>query len=272
MRQALSLPTGGACGDPRFLVGLAVLGEQSGWEGVFLEDYLWYQGDPAIPTCDSWVALAAIAMRTTTLVLGIEVVALPRRRPWKVAREAAGIDQLSEGRLILGFGIGDKRDPGFTHAHEDVDPVRRGQRLDEGLEILAGLWSGVPFSFRGDHYALDEVTFAPPPASRPRIPIWIGGIYPNEGAIERSLRWDGSCMYRRGGHLTAADVRDLRGRAGERAWTLSVGGQPRRADWDEEREQIRAVAAAGADWWLEWIEPADRATMTEAVARGPLAP
>ena len=271
MRYGLSLPTGGACGDPRFLVELSTLAERSGWEGVFLEDYLWYQGDPAIPTCDSWVALTAIAMRTTELVLGIEVVALPRRRPWKVAREATGIDQLSGGRLILGFGSGDRRDPGFSHVGEEVDPRIRGERLDEGLQIVAGLWTGEPFSHRGRHYAVDEVTFRPTPLQRPRIPIWVGGGYPNERAIERSLRWDGSCFYRReGGHLTADDVRELRGRAGDRPWTISVGGQPRRDDWDEEREQIGAIAAAGADWWLEWIEPADRQAMTAAVERGPL--
>lgn len=271
MRQGLALPTGGACGDPRFLVALAVRAEHAGWEGVFLEDYVWYQGDPAIPTCDSWVALAAIAMRTTSLVLGIEVVALPRRRPWNVAREAAGIDQLSEGRLILGFGSGDRRDPGFTHVGEDVRASVRNERLDEGLEIVAGLWSGEPFSYRGRHYSVDEVTFRPTPLQRPRIPIWIGGTYPNEAAIERSLRWDGACLYRlANGHLRAEDVADLRARAGDRDWTISVGGEERRADWDEEREQIRAIAAAGADWWIEWIRPHEPEAMTAAAERGPL--
>ena len=81
MKYAAALPTGGECGDIAYLVDLAVLAEESGWDGVFLEDYLWYQGDPAIPTCDTWVALAATAVRTSRVTLGIEVVALPRRRP-----------------------------------------------------------------------------------------------------------------------------------------------------------------------------------------------
>jgi alkanesulfonate monooxygenase SsuD/methylene tetrahydromethanopterin reductase-like flavin-dependent oxidoreductase (luciferase family) len=271
VKYAVALPTGGDCGDPIFLVELAELAERAGWDGVLLEDYVCYQGDPANPTCDSWAALAAIAMRTQRVVLGIEVVALTRRRPWKVAREAVTIDRLCKGRLVLGFGVGDQGDPGYTHFGEELDARVRAALLDEGLEILAGLWSGEPFSFQGKHFRVDQVTFLPPPVQSPRIPIWIGGGYPNPRAIERALRWDGSCMYRRdGGPLRGEDVRDLRRRAGDRPWTQAVGGWPRRADVDEELEHRQEVATAGAEWWVEWVEPADRETMRAVVERGPL--
>jgi alkanesulfonate monooxygenase SsuD/methylene tetrahydromethanopterin reductase-like flavin-dependent oxidoreductase (luciferase family) len=263
VEYGVALPTGGECGDPTFLLELAELAEGTGWDGIFLEDYICYQGDPANPTCDTWAALAAMAVRTTRVTLGVEVVALTRRRPWKVAREAATIDVLSDGRLVLGVGIGDQGDPGYTHV--------RAELLDEGLAILDGLLRGEPFSFEGKHFRFDEVTFLPPPVQTPRVPIWIGGGYPNPRAIERALRWDGSCMYRRaGGPLRGDDVRDLRGRAGDRPWTQAVGGWPRRDDLDEELEHRREVAVAGADWWVEWIEPADRETMRAAVERGPL--
>jgi alkanesulfonate monooxygenase SsuD/methylene tetrahydromethanopterin reductase-like flavin-dependent oxidoreductase (luciferase family) len=271
VHYGIALPTGGECGDPRFLVELGERAEAAGWDGIFLEDYVCYQGDPARPTCNTWVALAAMAMRTTRVRLGVEVVSLPRRRPWNVAREAAGVDQLSEGRMILGAGIGDTGDPGFGRFGEETGDRIRGARLDEGLAILAGLWTGEPFSFHGDHFTVDEVTFLPRPLQQPRIPIWIGGGYPNPRAIERALRWDGACMYRRdGGHLVADDVRDLRARADSRPWTIAVGGQERREDWDEERDQIRAIREAGADWWVEWAAPADRERMRAAVERGPL--
>jgi alkanesulfonate monooxygenase SsuD/methylene tetrahydromethanopterin reductase-like flavin-dependent oxidoreductase (luciferase family) len=271
VEYGVALPTGGACGDPTFLLELAVLAEERGWDGVFLEDYICYQGDPANPTCDPWTILAAVAVRTERMTLGIEVVALTRRRPWKVAREALTIDLLSGGRLVVGVGIGDQGDPGYTHFGEEVDTHVRAELLDEGLAILAGLWSGEPFSFQGKHFRVDEVTFLPRPAQTPRIPIWIGGGYPNPRAIERALRWDGSCMYRRaGGPLHGNDVRDLRQRAGDRPWTQAVGGWPRREDLDEELEHRRDVADAGADWWVEWIEPADAHAMRAAVARGPL--
>jgi alkanesulfonate monooxygenase SsuD/methylene tetrahydromethanopterin reductase-like flavin-dependent oxidoreductase (luciferase family) len=271
VEYGVALPTGGACGDPTFLLELAVLAEDAGWDGVFLEDYICYQGDAANPTVDTWTALAAIAVRTQRVVLGIEVVALTRRRPWKVAREAVTIDLLSGGRLVVGVGIGDQGDPGYTHFGEEVDTRVRAELLDEGLTILDGLWRGEPFSFEGKRFRFDAVTFLPKPAQSPRIPIWIGGGYPNPRAIERALRWDGSCLYRRsGGPLRGDDVRDLRARAGDRRWTQAVGGWARREDVEEELEHRREVAEAGADWWVEWIEPTDPDTMRGAVARGPL--
>jgi hypothetical protein len=82
MRHALTLPTGGPCADPRFLVDLAERAEAAGWDGVFLEDYVLFQGDPGAPTCDSWIALAGMAGRTSRVLLGTKVTPLSRRRPW----------------------------------------------------------------------------------------------------------------------------------------------------------------------------------------------
>ena len=271
MRYGVALPTGGECGDPRFLVALSELAEASGWEGVFLEDYVCYQGDPRRPTCNSWIALAAIAVRTRAVRLGVEVAALTRRRPWNLAREAAGIDQLSGGRMILGVGIGDTGDPGFGRFGEPTDARTRRERLEEGLDIVAGLWTGEPFSFSGKHFTVRDVAFLPRPVQQPRPPIWIGGGWPNERALERALRWGGCCFYRRaGGHLARDDVAELRTVAAGRPLEISVGGQARREDVDEEREQIHAVAQAGADWWVEWVPPGDREEMRRAVAAGPL--
>ncbi len=281
MQYGLSLPTGGECGDPRFLAELGERSESAGWDGLFLEDYVCYQGDPAAPTCNTWIALAAIAARTARIRLGTEVTPLTRRRPWNVAREAAGIDQLSGGRMILGVGLGDTgealttADASFIRFGEERDPRTRAELLDEGLQIIAGLWSGEPFSFEGRHFRIEEITFRPLPVQQPRVPIWIGGGYPNPRPTRRAARWDGSCLYRdtHGGpweHMTPDDVRALRAAAGDRPYTIAVGGSRRGADWDAEREHIRAVAEASADWWVEWIPPGERETMVEAVERGPL--
>jgi probable F420-dependent oxidoreductase len=157
---------------------------------VFLEDYVLYQGDPAIPTCPTWPVLAAVAVRTTRLVLGVEVTPLARRRPWNVAREVAAVDQLSEGRVVVGVGLGDVKDhvvadASFTHFGEERDPRQRAELLDEALEIVAGLWAGQPFSFRGTHFTVDEVTFLPRPVQQPRPPIWIGGN--SDRALRRAV-------------------------------------------------------------------------------------
>ena len=280
MLYGLALPTGGECGDPRFLVALAERAEAAGWDGIFLEDYVVYQGDPTAPTCDVWAALSAIAVRTERVRLGTAVTPIARRRPWNVARQAAAVDQLSGGRMILGVGLGDTgeailQDASFSRFGEEIDARRRGRMLDEALEIVAGLWTGEPFSFRGEHYTVDEVTFLPPPVQRPRIPIWIGGGYPNPRPTRRAARWAGSMLHKEthGGpweDMSPDDVRALRGLAGDRPYDLCVGGRRRGEDEDAEREWIRSVADAGATWWAEFVPAAERDAMRAAVERGPL--
>jgi alkanesulfonate monooxygenase SsuD/methylene tetrahydromethanopterin reductase-like flavin-dependent oxidoreductase (luciferase family) len=193
-----------------------------------------------------------------------------------VAREVAAVDQISEGRAVLGVGIGDAgsqivSDASFTHFGEELDDRTRGQLLDEALEIIAGLWTGEPFSFRGVHFSVDEVTFLPRPVQDPRPPIWIGGGYPHRKPLERALRWDGACLYNASkGHVPPEAVADLRSRAGRAGWTIAVGGSARGKDWESESEHIAAVQSAGADWWIEWAEPSGRDEMRAVVDRGPL--
>jgi alkanesulfonate monooxygenase SsuD/methylene tetrahydromethanopterin reductase-like flavin-dependent oxidoreductase (luciferase family) len=188
----------------------------------------------------------------------------------------AAVDQLSEGRAVLGVGLGDTgehvvADASFTAFHEEGDARRRGEMLDEALEIVAGLWTGEPFSFHGAHFTVDEVTFLPCPVQTPRPPIWIGGGYPHRRPVERALRWDGACLYNaEHGPLPPEAVADLRARAGDRPWTIAVGGSPRRDDWEAEREHIAAIGDAGADWWIEWAPPSDRDVMRTVADRGPL--
>jgi alkanesulfonate monooxygenase SsuD/methylene tetrahydromethanopterin reductase-like flavin-dependent oxidoreductase (luciferase family) len=275
VRYALNLPSGGVCGDPRVLAEFARVAEDAGWDAILLEDYIVYQGHQDWPTCDIWVGLAAMALATERIRIGTEVTPLPRRRPWKLARETVSIDHLSNGRLILGVGSGDVNDPGFTHVGEVTDARERAERLDEALDVLTGLWSGEPFSYDGTHYQVREVTFLPRPVQSPRIPIWVGGALPNRGPMRRAARWDGACLYRDGRHPAPADVQDLLAVvAGERRsdapFDVVVGGRARSDDWEQERATTRSLVAAGATWWLEWIRPAEYAAMREAITHGPL--
>lgn len=282
LRHALTLPTGGPCADPNVLVDLAVRAEQAGWDGVFLEDYVVFQGDPGAPTCDTWAALAAIAVRTSRVVIGTRVTPLARRRPWVVARQAATIDHLSGGRFVLGAGLGDTGehvvgDVSFTHFGEEEHPRRRAAILDEALEIIRGLWSGEPFAFRGEHFTIDAVTFLPRPVQQPRIPIWIGGGYPIPGPTARAARWDGSMLYGRGGRrLRPEDVRAIHAAAGDRPYDVSVGvDRPSDGDDDAleaERARLRELAGAGATWTAEYVPVAEAAAIARAVERGPLRP
>ncbi len=286
MRYGLILPNAGAWGDARSLAELAYLAEETGWDGFFLEDYLFWHGRQDIPTYDPWIALAAISMQTEKIHLGTMVTALPRRRPWKVAREAVTLDHLSNGRLILGVGAGDTsvfiHDPSFTQFGESADPRQRGRMLDEALEIIAGLWSGRPFSDQGRYYRVNEVTCLPCPLQIPRIPIWIGGGWPLKGPSQRATRWDGSCLYKYvpddpEADWTPEDVRRLkalveRERSGQIPFDIALGGRTRGSDWERDRALIGSLAEAGATWWIEMIPPQTGSikTVRKHIERGPL--
>jgi alkanesulfonate monooxygenase SsuD/methylene tetrahydromethanopterin reductase-like flavin-dependent oxidoreductase (luciferase family) len=275
MRYALNLPIGGVCADPRVLAEFASVAEAAGWDAVLLEDYVVYQGHQDWPTCDPWIALAAMALRTERIRVGTEVTALPRRRPWKLARETVTLDHLSGGRLTLCVGLGDLADPGFSHLGEVTGDRQRAQLLDEGLDVLVDLWTGEPFAYTGEQFQVQEITFLPRPVQVPRIPIWVGGELPRQGPLRRAARWDGACLFRRDAHQTEADVRQIAAvaadqRAAGAPFDIVVGGLDRTEDWDRERATIKSLEEAGATWWLEWIRPAEYETMRAAVQRGPL--
>jgi alkanesulfonate monooxygenase SsuD/methylene tetrahydromethanopterin reductase-like flavin-dependent oxidoreductase (luciferase family) len=283
MRYGLSLPNGGAWGDARSLGELARLAEESGWEGVFLEDYIVWQSHPEVPTYDPWVALAVMAMQTRRIRLGTSVTPLARRRPWKVARETVTLDHLSNGRIILGVGLGDTgeaigSDASFLNFGEVMEIRQRAGMLDEALEVIAGLWSGEPFRFAGKYYQVKEISLLPTPVQKPRIPIWVGGGFPLKGPTQRAARWDGSCLYKHKVHyMTPEDILALKSRVESRrgsleGYDIAVGGSPRRPDWEEERSYIHALAEAGATWWIEYIPPevGGLEAARALIARGPL--
>ena len=119
------------------------------------------------------------------------ITPLPRRRPWVVAREATTIDHLSQGRLTLGVGIGFPPDAEFGTFGEPEDDRIRAEMLDEGLEILLGMWSGEPFQFFGKHYTVEDTTFQPRPYRASGIPIWVGASWPKRKPLKRATRFQG---------------------------------------------------------------------------------
>jgi len=187
MRFALYVEITGLLGYPQTLARLAREAEAAGWDGFFIWDI--FGGDSAAPApvVDPWIALAAIAATTERIRFGTMVTPLPRRRPWKLAREAVSLDHLSGGRLILGVGIGAMPEE-FARFGDEPDPRKRAEMLDEGLEVLTGLWSGEPFSFHGRYYWVEEATLLPRPVQQPRIPIWVAGIWPHKPPFRRAAR------------------------------------------------------------------------------------
>ncbi|MEX2229745.1 MAG: TIGR03619 family F420-dependent LLM class oxidoreductase [Dehalococcoidia bacterium] len=191
MRFAINVPNFGEYFDPRFAGELAADAEAHGWDGFFVWDHINAAYEPGTPLADPWILLAAIALATERIRIGTLVTPLPRRRPWTVARETVTLDHLSRGRLTLGVGLGYPPDLEYAALGEDADDRTRADRLDEGLAVLAGLWSGEPFSYEGEHYRLTDVQFLPKPVQQPRIPIWVAQMWPHRRPLRRAARWDG---------------------------------------------------------------------------------
>ena len=189
MLYAIDSPISGDYSDPRLLGELAYLAEQSGWDGFFIWDHLSLEGTQ--PIVDPWVALSVMAARTERIRIGTAVTPIPRRRPWRLARETASVDRLSGGRLTLGVGLGEPADSEYERFGEDGSLKTRAAKLDEGLDVLTGLWSGEPFSYHGEHFRVEGARFLPRPVQQPRIPIWVGGQWPNRPPWRRAARWDG---------------------------------------------------------------------------------
>ena len=205
MRYGVSMPNFGEHLDVGIIAALARDAEGAGWDGFFLWDHLLAFSPGPVPVVDPWIALTAAALSTRGIRLGPLVTPLPRRRPTTLARQTASLDRLSGGRLILGVGSG-ALPYEWEYLGEEVDPRVRGAMLDEGLAVLAGLWTGEPFGYHGQHYRVGgappeddwRAIFSPPPAQRPRIPVCVGGTWPHRAPFRRAARWDGACPMKAG--------------------------------------------------------------------------
>ena len=258
MKFGIYLPNFGPYGDARVLADLALDAENSGWDGFFLWDHI---AEWALPMVDPWVALAAVAVCTQRIRIGTTVTPLPRRRPWKLAREAVSIDHLSGGRLTLGVGIGGG-EAEWGYLGEQTDLKKRGAMLDEALTVLVGLWSGEPFSFAGQYYQVEQAHFLPKPIQQPHIPIWVGGNWPNKVPFRRAAKWDGVFplfdVWENEKELAQLDdmVRYVREhRKDEQPLDIIMMGVTADAESKEAVELVEQRAALGATWWLECIAP-----------------
>jgi alkanesulfonate monooxygenase SsuD/methylene tetrahydromethanopterin reductase-like flavin-dependent oxidoreductase (luciferase family) len=259
MKFAINLSNLDIYSNPHLVVELARDAERAGWDGFFIWDMLLYDTVKYLPAADPWITLAAVAATTHQMRIGPIITALPRRRPWKVAREAVTLDHLSNGRVTLGVGLGFQPHADFTPFGEERDDKARAAKLDEGLAIMTGLWSGQPFSYHGQHYHLDEIVFLPQPVQTPRIPIWLTGLWPNKRPFRRAAQWDGIFPSQRGGGwITPDEVKDSV--AYIRAHRQIVApidvvysGETPGDDPVKASDIVALWQEAGVTWWLEFI-------------------
>ena len=152
--------------------------EALGLDGVVVGDHVTFYGYGN----DGLITLTAIAAVTRHIELKTSVYLLPLRHPVPVALQCAQLDQLSGGRFVLGIGVGGEDPHEFTSS--GVDPLTRGARTNEAMQILRRLWTEDGVTFEGEHYHLDAVTVYPKPLLP--IPIFVGGR--SEAALRRAGR------------------------------------------------------------------------------------
>lgn len=175
----------GDLATPEILVEYAVVAEDAGWDGVFLSDGL----TPQFKSIDPWITFAGIATETSTITLGSWITPVCRRKPWQIAQDLATLDHLSDGRVLLGAGLGVEEN--YTMFGEPWKPTELGLQYDEALDIIDGLWRGDPLSYDGEFYSTDEAELPLTPVQEPRIPIVLACWWPNKKPYQRATEWDG---------------------------------------------------------------------------------
>jgi alkanesulfonate monooxygenase SsuD/methylene tetrahydromethanopterin reductase-like flavin-dependent oxidoreductase (luciferase family) len=260
-------------------VAMAEEAEAAGWDGVFAwDDISVERGD----VFDPWVVLGAMAAVTERVTLGAMVFSLPRRRPWKVARETITLDNVSNGRLVVPVGLGGTWDGGYSRVSTE-DPSRRvrAEKLDECLEILDLAWSGETVSYQGKHYWMRDLRFDPRPVQRPRIPIWPIGAWPYPRSLNRAARWDGIVVSDKSGASesekgTPAVVADVAAwiaehREASGPFDIVIEGVTSGSDHATDRAMLEPMAEAGATWFIEsrWEDDQSADTVRERIRRGP---
>jgi probable F420-dependent oxidoreductase len=252
---------------------VAAAAEAAGFSGVGFTDHpapsqRWLDGG-GHDALDPFVALAFCAAATTSIRLIPNIVVLPYRNPFVVAKAAATLDVLSGGRFTLAVGAGYLKG---EFAALGVDHAERNDLFDEAIDVLKAVWTSDEVTVEGRHFSARGVTAHPRPVSDPHPPIWIGGnsAQARQRVADRGDGWApfpapaGVAQTARTVALDtperlAAALDDLRARleaAGRDPATIDVtfscaaGGDPARDDFeaDAHLEGLAALAALGVTW------------------------
>jgi probable F420-dependent oxidoreductase len=255
------------------VASLARAAEEAGFDGYGFTDH------PAPPqswldvgghdALDPFAALGFVAAATTSIRLIPNLVVLPYRNPFVVAKASATLDVLSGGRFTLAVGAGYLE---AEYAALGVDHGERGALIDEALDVLRTVWTTDRVSFEGRHFRAESITANPRPLADPHPPIWIGG---NSAAARRRVaqRAQGWAPFPASGPMAAAvetsplegvdgfaeAVADLRRRleAEDRdpasvdiCFSTRAGGNPAKDSFDAEAnlEALGVLSELGVTW------------------------
>jgi probable F420-dependent oxidoreductase len=181
----VSLGNGTAHATPQLLADTARAADDLGYRAVWTSDHL--LAPSTLPqfsrVFEPLMVLSYLAPITSRILLGTSVIVLPMRSPFVAAKQAATLDVLCGGRLILGVGVGSYADE-YTNVHADFRT--RGARLDEMIALFRHLWSGNRGPFEGRFYGFTDGVFDPLPTQGGDLPLLIGGR--SDAALARAGR------------------------------------------------------------------------------------
>jgi probable F420-dependent oxidoreductase len=255
--------------DAGEVVPVAMAVEAAGWDGLAYTEHpapghRWLAEGGGHQTLDPFVALGAAAAVTTRINLLTYLAVVPYRNPLLLAKAAASVDMISNGRFILGIGTGYLKTEFFALG---VDFDERNELFDEALDVLPLHWSGERFSYDGKHFSARDVVARPSP-KRGSIPIWIGGNakITRRRVAARAQGWmpmsgpPEMASTTRTAHMSglddiAAAVRDIKEMAGDRADQIDVmvlytddSILNTAVDVERHRDMFGRIAEAGATW------------------------
>ena len=156
--------------------------EELGYDSLWVQD----QVHGRAPLFESVSLLTYAAALTARVKLGVSVIVFPTRNPVVLAKTLSSLDQLSQGRAIVGLGLGPPVQTKEFYQAFGVEPKERVRRFTQGLTIMKSLWTQSATDFEGDFAHLQGASMEPKPVQQPHPPIWIGGQHPN--ALRRAVQ------------------------------------------------------------------------------------
>jgi alkanesulfonate monooxygenase SsuD/methylene tetrahydromethanopterin reductase-like flavin-dependent oxidoreductase (luciferase family) len=251
---------------------------RAGFTRLWVSDHLLLSKDAVATDClEAWTVLAGLARDTEGIRIGPMVSAQSYRNPAVLAKIAAGVDQMSGGRLEFGVGAGWKDVEYQAYGYDFPEAGTRVTQLVETLEICTRLWTQERATYHGKSYRIENAVAAPKPKQTP-LPIWIGGTKPRVMRI--AAKW--AHWFNMSNPGTAASERVPLMKAGIAEACKAVGRDPNtlrtslfviayvaptRAELDELLDELAARAKQPRDQWLASRQGAITGTIDEAAAK-----
>ncbi len=258
-----------------------LLAEELGYDHAWLVDHFVNTDGPPDDACmEAWSLLAALAVATSRIRLGVLVSSNTFRHPSLLLKEAATVDRISSGRLILGIGTGWHEDEHRRYGLEFPSTAERVDRLEEAVRIAHLLMGQPRTTFEGRHYRLEDAPLQPQPVQQPRIPILIAAHRPRmlRIAARYADMWD--TFETLPGAATAGVTAEIAERIGRLdTYCAEIGrdpGEVRRSTWtggvvfrSEERflEFVRRHLAAGFTDFITGLPAPEHRPTLRRVAR-----